>query len=1530
MNITGDGQLFWDNLDTISKTDIYQSLQQFEPSQYETNAPMIIKALKYIFVMMSQGRNDIAMEFYHIILLKLIHIPNYEIRKMVYIYILQYANYNTTTRELSLLSINTFQKGLQDFDPMIRALALRVLTSIQLVDIIPIQMLAITKHVHTDTSVHVRQCAMMAIAKVVSRITTFENDSQQQQQQRQVLLELIQSVLQQETNINVLSSAMIAFYEYCTTTTNSSSTASTTQPPHSMLLHDSLYILHSCFYKLCHLICDMDEYIQVIVLDLLSRYCRQYFQQPYYYQMYGSAYIIDQQRKVTRPKHSTMRLSHPTMTSASTNVPITNGTTTSFDSFWNGSGSVHHPSNTVHDNLPPLPMSMEPSSASSVLPPHPSTTTTSQRRNVLLSSTTSTATNTMKRRIIKKGFYSDEEDDSTEEEIEIQRHLRGGGGNNVGTIPISSNTTGFNDIDPHSGITATDSNHNATATLGMNTNNHNANTSNNPFAFEEEDLHEDHKLLLHSVRPLFKSRNAGVVLAVCTLQYYCGIASIPIRKQIGKSLVRIYKSNNKRSIEIQYVVLSSIRQLVQNDCPSAFAPFLQDFFILPNIDPNFTRMIKLDILTYLSIDPPSIIAVLNELRTYVQIPYNTSNDSNMEDVYFVCASIRTVGRITEIARIVFDRHAQLLVSSQQQQNDTATAHTAAATIRQYRTESNTIALNCLYGLITFSKVHEHHNEISMMIIGETIQVLQRILHLMFSDENDNTIQDDNRVRDQALHRILLLLVNTLSTVMDDNDDDGGDDEVDSDDDNDNPTDANSSMKEKLQQQTIILPPAATAAAIWLMGEYLASPIATGSTNVVQSYGKFFTPEQRSKLCFELLRLLIRSFNMLDPPEKEQAIHFASKMLLSYHGTSVASFSGGSNDIVTNIPPLCEHLLALGRYDTIPDLRDRARFESAMIHSAIGLRYDTDGLDDIPNHNKMLSVTDVQRIFLSTKPASTYLPLNGSDFNVMNGNNPVGMSSESLEDGNFRFGTLSSLVGHKARSAYIPLPPWADKNSDSSIRAEKRGDVHSSKASAIGGRPVKGSEFYQSSSDDDDSTSSESSDSESESSDDDSDDESDTESDTDFPAASTQTMPPQANLFQPTVSLSIPQQPSRPPIEIENASDDESSSDDDSDDDSNSDSEDDGLTEELFPAASKNNVTLIPIQNRDKNNTTHVTAAATTASSSSVLDDMRGLVLEPVVVSANESRDAETSIYNIEASGWMTLVRSEHAGGLLVEGRYLRHRTKIEQAQTMGFIPSDQPTIVILQVRLTNQKDVTSGGGSISSSSTIRNIRFLQQSSSSSSQQRSTTIGPRKVMIVPSEIAEVSVQHSVTCQIGIDFTQLSDRDNSYCAKIELKYGSSSLPNSVTMDVKPTIGDMLLPYSKPCSVLEFDTFIRRMQGFSRIESHWALEDVLPKQQTSATLQISERILSRAALTLVVDDHSHPKSDNDTSFLSSSLRWIGLLPASKDPIYVMVSWNTSPKNAKLVNGTILVCCDHALVANAFIQLLKRSILETTSRTK
>lgn len=84
-----------------------------------------------------------------------------EIRKLVYIYLLRYAEQEP---DLALLSINTFQKDLSDSNPLIRAMALRVLSGIKVPMIGSIVVLAIKKCA-ADISPYVKKAAAQAIPK---------------------------------------------------------------------------------------------------------------------------------------------------------------------------------------------------------------------------------------------------------------------------------------------------------------------------------------------------------------------------------------------------------------------------------------------------------------------------------------------------------------------------------------------------------------------------------------------------------------------------------------------------------------------------------------------------------------------------------------------------------------------------------------------------------------------------------------------------------------------------------------------------------------------------------------------------------------------------------------------------------------------------------------------------------------------------------------------------------------------------------------------------------------------------------------------------------------------------------------------------------------------------------------------------------------------------------------------------------------------------------------------------------------------
>lgn len=80
---------------------------------------------------------------------------------MVYIYLLKYAEQEP---DLALLSINTFQRDLTDSNPLIRAMALRVLSGIKVPMIANIVVLAIKKCA-ADISPYVRKVAALAIPK---------------------------------------------------------------------------------------------------------------------------------------------------------------------------------------------------------------------------------------------------------------------------------------------------------------------------------------------------------------------------------------------------------------------------------------------------------------------------------------------------------------------------------------------------------------------------------------------------------------------------------------------------------------------------------------------------------------------------------------------------------------------------------------------------------------------------------------------------------------------------------------------------------------------------------------------------------------------------------------------------------------------------------------------------------------------------------------------------------------------------------------------------------------------------------------------------------------------------------------------------------------------------------------------------------------------------------------------------------------------------------------------------------------------
>ncbi|XP_076101295.1 AP-3 complex subunit beta-1-like isoform X4 [Mytilus galloprovincialis] len=169
---------------------------------------------------------------------------NLEVKKLVYVYLTRYAE---EQQDLALLSISTFQRALKDPNQLIRASALRVLSSIRVPMISPIMMLAIKEAVN-DMSPYVRKTAAHGIPKLYSL------DPENKEQ----LVEVIEKLLADKTTL-VAGSAIQAFEEVCP---------------------ERIDLIHKNYRKLCNLLVDVEEWGQVVIVNMLTRYARTQFINP--------------------------------------------------------------------------------------------------------------------------------------------------------------------------------------------------------------------------------------------------------------------------------------------------------------------------------------------------------------------------------------------------------------------------------------------------------------------------------------------------------------------------------------------------------------------------------------------------------------------------------------------------------------------------------------------------------------------------------------------------------------------------------------------------------------------------------------------------------------------------------------------------------------------------------------------------------------------------------------------------------------------------------------------------------------------------------------------------------------------------------------------------------------------------------------------------------------------------------------------------------------------------------------------------
>lgn len=164
--------------------------------------------------------------------------PNIEIKKLVYIYLLSYAEQEP---DLALLSINTIQKSLSDGNPQVRALALKTMSGIRVPVISQIVSLAIKKGLG-DMSPYVRRAAALAIPKCYG----LDPNTLPQ------LLEYVSTLLG-DRQYYVAGAAVKAFLEICP---------------------DRIDLVHKHYRSLAKKLVDMDEWSQLATLKLMTKYSR--------------------------------------------------------------------------------------------------------------------------------------------------------------------------------------------------------------------------------------------------------------------------------------------------------------------------------------------------------------------------------------------------------------------------------------------------------------------------------------------------------------------------------------------------------------------------------------------------------------------------------------------------------------------------------------------------------------------------------------------------------------------------------------------------------------------------------------------------------------------------------------------------------------------------------------------------------------------------------------------------------------------------------------------------------------------------------------------------------------------------------------------------------------------------------------------------------------------------------------------------------------------------------------------------------
>ncbi|KYK69479.1 HEAT repeat-containing protein [Toxoplasma gondii TgCatPRC2] len=239
---------------------------------------------------------------------KAIAVPDLELKRLVYLFLIQYAEGN---RDLALLSINSFQKDLTDRNQVVRAAALKALASIRLLEVVQLLVISL-KRAAADCSPFVRRTAAQCVVKV------FALDQDQFEELKSIVLTLLADV-----EVSVVGAALIAFRELClrhshlllhegeshpddreqylecTYTPTGENGGLRTATPRTPLpvpgleaadqgkdarefrgQAAALALLHGHYRRLQKCLLQLEPFTQVVAVDIFMRYCRLFFADP--------------------------------------------------------------------------------------------------------------------------------------------------------------------------------------------------------------------------------------------------------------------------------------------------------------------------------------------------------------------------------------------------------------------------------------------------------------------------------------------------------------------------------------------------------------------------------------------------------------------------------------------------------------------------------------------------------------------------------------------------------------------------------------------------------------------------------------------------------------------------------------------------------------------------------------------------------------------------------------------------------------------------------------------------------------------------------------------------------------------------------------------------------------------------------------------------------------------------------------------------------------------------------------------------